>query len=76
VHSGASALVRLESPRRSTGAPDRIRGRRVVVVEFEANKIAPERIYWDQRSLLAQVGLLDSYGLALTRHESAQRLRI
>jgi carboxymethylenebutenolidase len=31
----------------------------VVVVGFEADKVAHERIYWDQASLLVQVGLLD-----------------
>jgi carboxymethylenebutenolidase len=31
----------------------------VVVMKFEGDKIAHEHIYWDQGSLLAQVGLLD-----------------
>jgi carboxymethylenebutenolidase len=31
----------------------------VVVMKFEEGKIAHEHIYWDQGSLLAQVGLLD-----------------
>jgi carboxymethylenebutenolidase len=31
----------------------------VVVVGFEADKVAHERIYWDQASLLVQVGLLN-----------------
>jgi carboxymethylenebutenolidase len=31
----------------------------VVVMGFEADKVAYERIYWDQASLLVQVGLLD-----------------
>lgn len=31
----------------------------VVVMKFEAGKIAHEHIYWDQASLLVQVGLLD-----------------
>ena len=30
----------------------------VVVVRFENGKIAGERIYWDQASVLAQVGLI------------------
>jgi carboxymethylenebutenolidase len=31
----------------------------VAVVGFEADKVSHERIYWDQASLLVQVGLLD-----------------
>ena len=31
----------------------------VVVVQFEGDKIAHEHIYWDQASVLVQVGLLD-----------------
>jgi carboxymethylenebutenolidase len=31
----------------------------VVVMGFDADKVAYERIYWDQASLLVQVGLLD-----------------
>jgi carboxymethylenebutenolidase len=33
----------------------------VVVVGFEADKIAYERIYWDQGCLLVQVGLLKDF---------------
>ena len=32
----------------------------VVVMKFIGNKIAHEHIYWDQASLLAQIGLLDA----------------
>ena len=32
----------------------------VVILGFEGDKVAYERIYWDQASLLAQVGLLDA----------------
>jgi carboxymethylenebutenolidase len=38
----------------------------VVVVGFEAGKVAHERIYWDQASLLVQVGLLDEKSLPVT----------
>jgi carboxymethylenebutenolidase len=31
----------------------------VVIVQFEGNKLAHERLYWDQASVLVQVGLLD-----------------
>jgi len=44
----------------------------VVVMKFDGDKIAHEHIYWDQASLLAQIGLLDSktlpvYGIEQTR---------
>ena len=35
----------------------------VVVVGFEGDKISFERIYWDQASLLVQLGLLDKTAL-------------
>jgi len=31
----------------------------VVIVQFEADKLAHEHLYWDQASVLVQVGLLD-----------------
>jgi carboxymethylenebutenolidase len=31
----------------------------VAIIRFEADKIAHEHFYWDQASLLVQVGLLD-----------------
>jgi carboxymethylenebutenolidase len=45
----------------------------VAVVEFEGDKIAGERIYWDQASVLAQVGLLDATGLPVTGAEAARK---
>lgn len=52
-------------------------GRRVemplaVVVDFEGGLIAAERIYWDQASVLVQIGLLDPAGLPVTGVEQAQ----
>lgn len=38
----------------------------VVVMGFEGDKVAYERIYWDQASLLVQVGLLDERELPVT----------
>ena len=38
----------------------------VAVIEFKGDKIAGERIYWDQASVLAQVGLLDANSLPIT----------
>jgi carboxymethylenebutenolidase len=46
----------------------------VVVVGFEGDKVAFERIYWDQASVLAQIGLLDKKGLPVTGAEQAARL--
>ncbi len=31
----------------------------VVIVQFEGNKVAHEHLYWDQASVLVQIGLLD-----------------
>jgi carboxymethylenebutenolidase len=45
----------------------------VAVVQFEGDKIAAERIYWDQASVLAQVGLLDQAGLPVTGAEAARK---
>ena len=38
----------------------------VVVVQFEGDKISCERIYWDQASVLVQIGALDPAGLPVT----------
>jgi carboxymethylenebutenolidase len=46
----------------------------VVVVGFEGGKIAYERIYWDQASLLVQIGLLDPTNLPVTGVEQARRV--
>ena len=42
-----------------------------VVVGFDDGKVAHEHIYWDQASLLVQVGLLDPAGLPVTGAEQA-----
>ena len=42
-----------------------------VVVGFADGKVAHEHIYWDQASLLAQVGLLDPSELPITGPEQA-----
>jgi carboxymethylenebutenolidase len=52
----------------------RVRLPHVVVVAFEDGKVAHEHIYWDQASLLVQVGLLDPSGLPVTGAEQADRL--
>jgi len=46
----------------------------VVVMKFENGKIAHEHIYWDQASLLVQVGLLDPKMLPAVGVEQARTL--
>jgi carboxymethylenebutenolidase len=46
----------------------------VVVVGFKDGKVEFERIYWDQASLLAQIGLLDTAKLPISGAEQAARL--
>jgi carboxymethylenebutenolidase len=46
----------------------------VVVMKFKGGKIAHEHIYWDQASLLTQIGLLDPNKLPVTCIEQARRL--
>jgi carboxymethylenebutenolidase len=45
----------------------------VVAVQFEGDKIACERIYWDQASVLVQLGLLEPQGLPVTGVEQARK---
>ncbi len=45
----------------------------VVIVRFRDGKLAHEHIYWDQASVLAQIGLLDSHGLPIAGVESARK---
>lgn len=47
----------------------------VVIVRFADDGIVSEHIYWDQATVLAQVGLLASDGLPVSGREQAQRLR-
>jgi len=41
---------------------------------FEGDKVAYEHIYWDQATLLVQLGLLDSSALPVSGAEQADRL--
>ena len=45
----------------------------VVVVQFEGDTIACERIYWDQASVLVQIGVLDPAGLPVAGVEQARK---
>ena len=46
----------------------------VVVVGFRDGKLAHERIYWDQASVLKQIGLLTDSSLPVFGIETAQKL--
>jgi carboxymethylenebutenolidase len=46
----------------------------VVIVRFRDGKLAHEHIYWDQASVLAQLGLLDTEKLPVAGIESAQKV--
>ncbi len=46
----------------------------VVVMKFKDGKISHEHIYWDQASILVQVGLLNPKLLPMTGQEQAKRL--
>ena len=67
----------IEMPALLPGVPPT--GRRVelafaVVVGFRDGKITHEHIYWDQASLLAQVGLLDADTLPVVGAEHARKV--
>jgi carboxymethylenebutenolidase len=46
----------------------------VVIVHFREGKLAYEHIYWDQASVLVQLGLLDSSSLPTAGKETARKL--
>jgi carboxymethylenebutenolidase len=46
----------------------------LVVVQFDGDKLAHEHVYWDQASVLVQVGLLHPKGLPVGGVESARSL--
>ena len=46
----------------------------VVIVEFEDGRIARERIYWDQASVLAQLDLVDTARLPIVGREAAEKV--
>ena len=45
-----------------------------VIVGFKDGKISHEHIYWDQASVLVQIGLLDPKGLPVSGAESARKI--
>src|SRR5262249_52776177 len=46
----------------------------VVIVHFRDGKLAHEQIYWDQASVLVQLGLLDSPGLPVAGVQTARKV--
>ncbi|MBL6079278.1 ester cyclase [Belnapia sp. T18] len=46
----------------------------VAIVQFAGDKLVHEHIYWDQASVLVQVGLLDPKGLPIAGAEAARKV--
>jgi carboxymethylenebutenolidase len=46
----------------------------VAIVKFHGDKIVHEHIYWDQASVLVQIGLIDPAGLPVMGVESARKV--
>lgn len=46
----------------------------VAIVKFRGDKLYHEHIYWDQASLLVQIGVLDPTGLPVAGRETAAKL--
>ena len=46
----------------------------IAIVRFREGKLAHEHIYWDQASVLAQIGLLDASKLPVAGVESARKV--
>jgi carboxymethylenebutenolidase len=45
----------------------------VAIVQFRGDKLAHEHIYWDQASVLVQIGLLEAAGLPVAGVETARK---
>lgn len=46
----------------------------VAIVRFVDGKVAHEHIYWDQASVLVQVGLLEAQGLPVAGVQTARKV--
>jgi carboxymethylenebutenolidase len=46
----------------------------IAIVKFRGDKLYHEHIYWDQASVLVQIGLLDAHGLPVAGIETARKL--
>jgi carboxymethylenebutenolidase len=47
----------------------------VAIIQFRNGKIESEHIYWDQASVLVQIGLIDGAGLPVAGAETAEKIR-
>ena len=47
----------------------------VAIVNFRGDKLYHEHIYWDQASLLVQIGILDPKNLPITGIDSAKKVQ-
>jgi len=46
----------------------------VAIIHFQGDKLVHEHIYWDQASVLVQIGLLDPQGLPVAGGEEARKV--
>jgi carboxymethylenebutenolidase len=46
----------------------------VAIIKFEGDKLVHEHIYWDQATVLVQIGLLDPRGLPIAGVETARKV--
>jgi carboxymethylenebutenolidase len=46
----------------------------VAIINFRGNKLYHEHIYWDQATVLAQIGLLDTKGLPVAGHDASKKM--
>lgn len=46
----------------------------VAIVQFKGDKLVHEHIYWDQASVLVQIGILDPEGLPIVGAEAARKV--
>jgi carboxymethylenebutenolidase len=46
----------------------------IAIVQFQGDKLVHEHIYWDQASVLVQIGLLNPRGLPVTGAEQASKV--
>jgi len=46
----------------------------VAIIHFREGKLAHEHIYWDQASVLVQLGLLDPAGLPVAGMDTARKV--
>jgi carboxymethylenebutenolidase len=46
----------------------------VAIVQFDGDKLVHEHIYWDQASVLVQLGLLEAKGLPVAGAETAHKV--